>query len=283
MDGGGEGLALFVAVQRGEGVVKLDVGVVRVVERRDFVLAVVKVHWDFEADVLEELAQFEVGADVERRHGLEGVTGDTAVQGTETGGAIGAVETYATQVGQCCLETSSGGNATFAAQVGETKLIDPHHGALWQSVVGISEVLAFRVTDTDHHGFHIADARVTDNLDGMVVVAIVDGVFLDHFLGVDVVEPDVAVGHVHGFVASLFHRDEIFQRDVQIVDFRPDELFVGIGRAPWCDLQRYLVFVVVLCEVGTDAQEDSEVLVFERAVLQGGLGVDEHLQVFVLP
>ena len=100
----------------------------------------------------------------------------------------------------------------------------------------------------------------------MVIVNIVDGAFLD-FLGVDVVEPDIAVGLVHGFVASLLHRDEVFQRDVQIVDFRPDKLFVGIGCAPRCDLQGYLVFIVVLGEVGTDTHEDGEVLVFERAVL----------------
>ena len=116
----------------------------------------------------------------------------------------------------------------------------------------------------------------------MVVVLVVDRAFLD-FLGVDVVEFDVAVGLVHGLVASLFYFNKVFQSNVQIVDFWPDAFLVGVRRAPWSHLQRHLVFVVVLGEVGTDTHEDGEVLVVERRVLVGGLGVDEHLQVFVLP
>ena len=115
----------------------------------------------------------------------------------------------------------------------------------------------------------------------MVVVFVVNRALLGLF-GVDVVEAHVAVGLVHGFVTALLHLNEVFQSDVQVVDFRPDGFFVGIGCAPRCHLQRHLVFIIVLGEVGTDTHEDGEVLVFERHFFVGGLGVNKHLEVFVL-
>ena len=83
VDGGVEVLPFLVAAQGCEGVLQFDVGVVGVVERRDVGLAVVEVHGNFEAGVLEELAQFEVGRHIEGRTGLEGVAEDVAVQGSE--------------------------------------------------------------------------------------------------------------------------------------------------------------------------------------------------------
>ena len=110
----------------------------------------------------------------------------------------------------------------------------------------------------------------------MVVVFAINGAFL-HFLGIDVVETHIAVGLVHGFVASLFHFNEVFQTDVQVVDFRPDAFFVSVRCAPWSHFQGHFVLVVVFGEVGTDAHEDGEVLVVERTVFVGSLGVDKHL------
>ena len=115
----------------------------------------------------------------------------------------------------------------------------------------------------------------------MVVVLVVDSAF-SHLFGIDVIEPDIAVGLVHGFVAPLFHFHKVFQSDVQVVDFRPDGLHIGACRSPWGHLQRYFIFIVVFGEVGTDTHEDAKVLVVERAVLLGCFGVDEHFEVFVL-
>ena len=115
----------------------------------------------------------------------------------------------------------------------------------------------------------------------MVVVLVVDGAFF-HLFGIDVVEPHIAVGLVHGFVASGLHFHEVFQKDVYVVDFRPDAFLVVVGGSPRGHFRRHLVFVVVFGEVGADAHEDGEVLVFERAVFVGGFGMDEHLEVFVL-
>ena len=56
-----------------------------------------------------------------------------------------------------------------------------------------------------------------------------------------------------------------------------------VGRSPSRHLHGHFVFVVVLGEVGTDTHEHGQVLVVERLVVVGGFGVDEHLQVFVLP
>ena len=208
--GRGELFAFFVAVHGGEGVFQLDVGIVGVVERRNSVLAIVDVHRDFEAGFLEEFAEFEVGGDVEGGVGLKGVVGDAAVEGAKAGRAVGAADGDAAHVGQNGLEASRGGDAALAVEVGEAQLIDPHHGALGLAVVDIGEVLAFRVADTDHHGFHVADARVTNHLDGVVVVFTVNGAFL-LFLGVDVVQPHIAVGLGHGFVTVGLHLDEVFQ------------------------------------------------------------------------
>ena len=116
----------------------------------------------------------------------------------------------------------------------------------------------------------------------MVVVFVVDGALLG-FLGINVVETHVAVGLVHGFVASLLHGDEVFQTDIDAVDLRPDGLVVCVWRAPWGDLHGYLIFVVVVSEVGTDTHEHGKVLVFKRIILISGFRVDEHLQVFVGP
>ena len=83
VDGGGEFGPFFVAVHGGKGIFQLDVGVVGVIEWRDLVLSVIDVHRDLEARVFEELAQLQVGGDIESRPRLKGVVGDTAVQGTE--------------------------------------------------------------------------------------------------------------------------------------------------------------------------------------------------------
>ena len=115
----------------------------------------------------------------------------------------------------------------------------------------------------------------------MVVVFAVHSAFL-HLFGIDVVEAHVAIGLVHGFITALFHLNEVFQTDVQVVDFRPNGIFVGGRCPPWGHLHRHFVFVVVFGEVGTDTHEDGEVLVLQRTVLMGGFGVDKHLEVFVL-
>ena len=101
------------------------------------------------------------------------------------------------------------------------------------AVVGVGEVLSFRVADTYHHSFHVADARVTYHLDGVIVVFVVNGAFLGLFR-VDVVEAYVAVGLVHGLVAPLLHLNKVFQTNVQVVDFGPDGFVVGIGCSPSC-------------------------------------------------
>ena len=110
----------------------------------------------------------------------------------------------------------------------------------------------------------------------MIVVFVVDGAF-PYFFGINVVELDAAIGLVHGFITALFYLDEVFQTDVQVVDFWPNGIFVGVGCTPRGHFQRHFIFVVVLGEVGTDTHEYGQVLVFKRAVFVGGFGVDEHL------
>ena len=142
--------------------------------------------------------------------------------------------------------------------------------------------MSTRVAYTNHHGFHVADARVTDYLEGVVILLAFHLAF-QHLLGIDVIESHVAVGYSHGLVAALLDFNEVFQSDVEVVDFGPDSLFVGVWCTPCRHLQGHLVFIIVFSEVGTDTHKDGEILVFQGVFFVGSLGVDEHLQVFVLP
>ena len=84
VDGGGEFSPFFITIHGVKSVFQLDVRVVGVIERCDFVLPVVDVHRDFKASVFEELAQLEVGGNIKYRSRLKGIVGDAAVQGAET-------------------------------------------------------------------------------------------------------------------------------------------------------------------------------------------------------
>ena len=80
---GGELGTFFVGVEGIEGIFQFHVWGVWVVEWRDGVLAIVKVHGNLEACAFQELAQLQISRYAEGRIGLEGVVADVAVQGTE--------------------------------------------------------------------------------------------------------------------------------------------------------------------------------------------------------
>ena len=170
VDGGIELLPFLVAAHCCQGIFQFDVGVVGVVERGDVGLAIVEVHGNLESGAFEELAQFEVGRHVELRTGLKGVAGDVAVQGSEACRIVCPVDVHAAKVGEGGLQPARGGYAALAAEFGEAQFVDPHHGTFRQAVVVVGEALPFRVAYTNHHGLHVADAGVADDLDGVVIV-----------------------------------------------------------------------------------------------------------------
>ena len=118
------------------------------------------------------------------------------------------------------------------------------------------------VAHTDHDGGYLFECRVTEH--GDLVLRLVVGVIID----------DVRDGVAHafisgpfGFVTGYLRVRECAEREVEHVFCRPDGLAVNGGvvviHARCCQVQRYLVFVVVVPQVGTETDETAQVSVFQ--------------------
>ena len=139
------------------------------------------------------------------------------------------------------------------------------------------------VAHTDHDGGYLFQRRVSEH--GDLVLRLVVGVVIDD------VWDSVAyalVACAFGLVPGGLGVREHLERKIEHVLLWPYRFTVGGGVVviqPRCgQMQRDLIFIVVIAQVGTETDEAGEV-----AVLQFGinalqfLGMDEHLQVLVLP
>ena len=139
------------------------------------------------------------------------------------------------------------------------------------------------VAHTDHDGTDVLQRRISKH--GNFVLRLVIRVIVD----------DIRDGVAYTFVACSFclitcglRVRQHFQREVEHVIFRPHGLAVGGGvvviDARLGQNERNLVFVVVVAQVATHTDEARQVAVFEFRV-DGThlLGMNEHLQVLVLP
>ena len=129
----------------------------------------------------------------------------------------------------------------------------------------------FRVSDTYHHGAHLADGRVTQHFDEVLTV-VLDIKSVDFYLGVTVGDSGVTV---------RFSVNHLLEFDLKVVIFRPDAVFIGYRSAPWCHLQRYLIFIVVVGEVGAETYECRDFVVEHRVGVGEALGVHEHFQFLI--
>ena len=139
------------------------------------------------------------------------------------------------------------------------------------------------IADTDHDGRYLLQGRVTK--DGDLVLRFVVRVVVDD------VRDGVAYAFVagtFGFVASHLGVRQYLKREVEHICRRPHFLAVGciiiVILTRRRQMQRDLVFVVVIPEVRTQTDEAGQIAVFQLRIDTAHLlGVDEHLQVLVLP
>ena len=138
-----------------------------------------------------------------------------------------------------------------------------------------------RIADTDHNGRYFFERRVTEH--GNLVLRFIRSLVKDDIRNS---VADTFVAGSFGFVPRYFGTREDLQREVEHVLFRPYffavEDIVVVIHARFGQMKWDLVFVVVVAQVRTEADETAQVAVFEFGIDGYLLGVDEHLQVLVL-
>ena len=252
-----------------EGVFQSDVGVERIVLRRNLAAVVGVVEGSVHAGFLgEEFAELQVGGHAVLVEVIVAPFVDALLQSAETARFDVAREGQRSQVGELHVELGAGSPSAFVGVVLQTQLVDPYLHALFGARV---------VADTNHDGAYFADGGVAQ--DGNLVVGSVLVV---------VGEDDVVRSHAQRLLLVALGLDvgEDRKVDVHHVVFGPYGLTVGqaVGVVPFGrgHFQRHFVFIVIVLVVRTEADEYARLVVLERSVAGERVGVGKHLQVAIL-
>ena len=160
--------------------------------------------------------------------------------------------------------------AAVFVEVGDSQLVAPHDAVL--DGVGA-------VAYADEHDADVAQRGVAEHGGGVgSVVGIVRGPWDG--------EPDALLAGGLGLVAGRLDRGEELEGYVEVVVLWPDLVAVGAGavvvEAGGGEVEGYLVLVVVVLDVGAEAEEERDVAVAEVCgVVDERLGVDPHLEALV--
>ena len=153
-------------------------------------------------------------------------------------------------------------------EVSQTHLVDPHHGALVQTVVIRVEcvVVFVGIPHPYHDHDYVRQVGISLDREASIILRIHGLVFL---------EERVPGGPLDLQVLKLA------ELDVDVVLSGPNEVLVAC--VPRRDLHRDFVLVVVVLEIVAQSDEARHVIVVEGRAIRTRLGVDIHAQALVHP
>ena len=265
------GVAFLLARCGIEGFLELHIGVERVIFRSCHLLGDAVIDWDGDFCLVgEELAEFHARRQLEVALVVLRPGADTILKSAKSVGDIFSLHIDATHVGELDVEIAVGSPSATVVVFLETELIDPHLAAL--HITG-------EVADTDNHRLHLAKGGIAEN--GNLVVGVV-GIIGRVRSGIG--------GRTEGprLVALLFDIGEDGEGHIEHVVVGPHlkdvaEVIAVVVRSRCRELQWYLIFIVVALIVGTEPNEDRQLVVLQIGCIDlFGIGMNEHLQTLVL-
>ena len=188
----------------------------------------------------------------------------------EAGGLDVSAEVEGGDVGESEGSIGARCPAAILVEVGDAELVDPNDAVLDGGGV---------VADANHEYADVTEGRVAEHGDGVaLVVGVAPGVWD--------AEAHTALLHALGSVTLQFEVDEPLQVEVEVVVEGPNALAVGgaVGVVSGGgEGKRYLVFVVVVLDVGAESDEQAELARAEVGdVVDKVLGVYPHLEALVV-
>ena len=218
----------------------------------------------------KQLAQLEAGGDAVVIHVFLVALIHVVFDAPEAGGFDVSRQVDAAEVGELHVQGALRGPSAVVAVFLQAEFVDPDFDRFH-----LARVVAY----ADHDCLHLAQCRVAHDADLVVrLVCVVGG------------EKGGQVGVAEALfaVAGLLHVGEDGEVDVQHVFFRPHGAAlvtrIGVIASFRGQLEGNFVFVEVVAVVRAEADEHAGLPVFRFGHVFGqGVGVDEHLQVLVLP